>query len=181
MIDDGALEVLAFARQVGHAIRGVGDDFGRRRALEALGIDRLLEVLVEGGRDEEIEIGDLGELAQRIGRREVDLAKDAAHARVRVLAPAARREEPADDVVQRIRIGKLRRIDVELDRELFGHPVVEKARARRGVDLEELGADDGDDAAFLDEVEEVIPRVLVETRNRRLQGNYIAHFLTPSL
>jgi len=71
-----------------------------------------------------VEVGDLRELAQRVWRREVRFAENAPQPRVGLLAAAARRQEPADDVVQRVRLRELRDIDVELARELLCKPIV---------------------------------------------------------
>ncbi|HEY2558169.1 MAG TPA: hypothetical protein VGI48_00490 [Caldimonas sp.] len=90
--------------------------------------------------------------------------------RVRFLATAARSEEPADDVVQRVRRRQLRGVDAEADGELFGQPVVEQPRPVVAFDAEQLGPDDRDDAPVLDVVEQVVPGVVVEGGQRgRLQ------------
>src|SRR5665213_319281 len=175
MIDDRALQLFPLDGKVGHTIGCVGDDFGRLRALEALEIDRLLEQRIERRRDEEIEVGDLRELAQCERRREVRIAEQAAQARVGLFAPAAGGEEPADDVVERIRLRQLRGVDIELGGELFGDPVVEKPRPGVGFDLQQLGADDRDDAALFDEIEQVLPRVLVQRGQRRMHWKRTAH------
>ena len=112
---------------------------------------------------------------ERARRREIRVAQDAAHAACRFLAPAVRRQEPADDVVQRVGLRQLRGVDVELGGELLGDPVVEEARAGLGLDLEQLGPDDRDDAALLDEVEQVLPRILVERGQRRVHRQQAAH------
>src|SRR5439155_1335240 len=84
-------QVLALRGQVGYAVRRIRDDFGRLCAAEALVVDRLLEQRIEGRRDEEVEVGDLRELAQRLRRPETSVPQDASHSRVRLLAPAARK------------------------------------------------------------------------------------------
>ena len=144
-------------------------------ALEALEIDRLFEQRIEGRRDKQIEIGDLRELPQRERGREVRVAEDAAHARVGFLAPAARGEEPAHDVVQSVWLRKRGGVDVEPRGQLLSHPVVEQALPGFRLHLEELGADDRDDAALFDEIEQVFPGFVVERRNRRPQGERATH------
>ena len=138
-------------------------------------VDRLLEQRIERRRDEEVEVGDLRQLAERQRRREIRVAQDAAHARVGLFAPAVRRQEPADDVVERVGLRQPRGIDVELAGELFRDPVVEQARAGLGLDLQQLRPDDRDDAALLDEVEQVLPRIVIERGERGVHGKQIAH------
>ena len=175
VVDNGALQVLALRGQVGHAVRRIRDDFGRLCAAEALVVDRLLEQRIEGRRDKKIEVGDLRQLPQRLRRPKGGVAQDAPHSRIRLLAPAARSEEPADDVVQRVRLRQLLGVHTELAGELLGDPVVEQARPRLGLDLDELGTDDRDDVPLLDEVEQVIPRVVVERGERRMHRQRSAH------
>ena len=177
VIDDRTLQLIALARQVGNAVGRVGDDLGGLRAAEALGVHRLLEQRIESRRDEEVEVGDLGELAQRKRRGEGDVAQDAAHARVRVLAPAVGGQEPADHVVERVALGQHRDVHAQLRREFLRDPVVEQARARVGLHVQQLRAHDGDHPALLDEVDEVVPGVLVEPGMRRQLG-HVAHRLT---
>ena len=90
-------------------------------------------------------------------------------------------EEPADDVVQRVRLRQLRGVDAELGGELLGDPVVEQARPGLGLDLEQLGPDDRDDPALLDEVEEVVPGVVVEPGHRLVQRKHVAHGIDPAV
>ena len=70
----------------------------------------------------------------------------------------------AHHVVERIRLRQARGVNVELEGQFFSQPVVEQTRARIGVDLEQLGADDRDDAFLFDEVENVVPRIVVQAR-----------------
>src|SRR5205085_6969503 len=136
------LQSFALAGKIRDAVWRIGDYLRGLRAAEALEIDGLLEQRVEGSRDEEIEVGDLRELAQRKRRLESRVAQDASHARVGFLAPATRGEEPADDVVQRIRLRELARVDVQLGGKLLGEPVIEQPRARLCLDLQQLRTDE---------------------------------------
>ena len=89
VVDDGALQLAAFGRQVGDAVGRVGDDLGRRLAAVALQVERLLEQRIEGGGDEQVEVGDLRQLPQRQRRLELHFAQDRAQPRVGFFAPAA--------------------------------------------------------------------------------------------
>jgi hypothetical protein len=162
VVDDGAREVVALDGQVGHAVGGVGDDLGVGRAAEAHGVDRLLEQRVEGHRDVEVEVGDLGELAQRGRRGEIGLAHDGAQPGVGFLAPTVVGEVGADDVVQQKRLRERGGVDAEAGGEFLGEPFQEEAGPGLGLHLEEFGADDGDDALLLDVVEQVFPDVVVQ-------------------
>ena len=174
VVDDRPRELLALARQVDDAVRRVADDLGGLRAAEALGVDRVLQQRVEGGADEQVEIGDLRELAQCLRRREVGLAQDAAHARIGILPAAARREEPADDVVECVGPRQARGVHAELRRELVRDPVVQQPRPGLGLHLEQFRPDDRDDPALLDEVEQVVPGVVIETGRMSLERVYVA-------
>ena len=170
MVDDRALQLLPFAGEVDHAVGRVTDHIGRRRALETHLVDRLLEQRIEGRGDKEIEIGDLRELSQCARGCEARVTKDAAHARIDFLTTAARGEERAHDVVQRVRRRKRGGVDVEPGSQLFGDPVVEQAGPGFGLDLQKLGADDRDDPALIDEVEQVFPGLVVERGRGRPHG-----------
>jgi hypothetical protein len=102
------------------------------RAPEALGIDRLLEQWIERGGDEEVEVGYLGQPAERQRRGETSLAQDAAQSRIGLLAPAAATtENPADDIVERVGLRKLRCVDVELGARAFRRSTRTGAAVRR--------------------------------------------------
>ena len=105
VIHDRALQLAALDGEIGHAVRRIGDDLGGRLAAVSLEIHRPLEQRVEGRGHEEIEVGDLRELAQRGWRFEFDLPHDRAHPRVGLLAPAALPEVAAHDVVEAQRAG----------------------------------------------------------------------------
>ena len=178
VIDHGTGQILALGREVDDAIRRIRNDVRGLGATEPLAVDCLLEQRVERRRHEQIEVGDLRELPKRLRRRESGLPKDPANARVSFLAPAPLRETPADDVVQRIRLRQLRRIDAKLACQLFGDPFVEQAGAAIGLDLKELRPDDGDDSALFDEIEQVLPRIVVERGQVSVQGQRTAHRAT---
>src|SRR5512132_181621 len=74
----------------------------------------------------------------------------------------------------------MRRVDAELRGELLGEPFIEQARAAVGIHLEKLRANDRDDPPLLDEIEEIVPGILVERRERKLQGQWTAHRTTPA-
>jgi hypothetical protein len=78
-------------------------------------------------------------------------------------------------VVQRVRVRKLRGIDGQLRGELVGHPVIKQARAGFRFHGEQLRTDDRDDSPLLDEIEQVVPGVLVEARRLHLQAVHAAH------
>ena len=162
VVHDRPLQLAAFGRQVRHAVRRIGDHLRVRLAAAALEVHRLLEQRVEGRGDEQVEVRDLRELPQRQRRRDLHLAHDRPQPRVGFLAPSALAEVTADDVVQRERLRQAGGVDRELDRELFGQPFVQQARALVGVDAQQVRPDDRYDAPLLDVIEEVVPRVLVE-------------------
>ena len=162
MIDDGPLQAIALGRQVGHAIGRVGQHLGARGAAEPLQVDRVLEQRIEGGGDEQIEFRDRRQAAQRLRRLERGVLEDAAQAHVGFFAPAARAQEPAHDVVQRVGLGQLADVDVQPARELLREPVIEQARSLVGLDLQQLRPDDRDDATLFDEAEQVVPGVVVQ-------------------
>jgi hypothetical protein len=163
VIDDGALQFGALGRQVGDPVGRVGHDLRQRGlAAEALEVDRLLQQRVEGGGDEHVEIGDPGQLAQRRGRRQRQLAHDGAQPRVDFLAAAPLAEVPAHHVVEGERLRQFRNVNGQARREFFRQQLEQQARALLRVDPQQLRADDRDDAALLDEIEQVVPRVLVK-------------------
>src|SRR5262249_21339391 len=112
---------------------------------------------------------------KRERRSKVRVAQNAAQPRISFLAPTARGEEPADDVVKGAGSRKLRGVDAQLDRKLLRDPFVKKAGPAVRLDLEELRADDGNDSALLDEVEQVLPRILVERADGVGDRRYAAH------
>ena len=162
VVNDRTLQLAALGREVGHAVRRVRDDFRVRLATEPFKVHRLLEQRVERRRDEQVEVRDLRQLAQRHGRRNRHLAHDRAQARVSLLAAAALPEIAADDIVERERLGEPGRVHRQLGRQLLGQPFVEQPRTLVGVDAQEVRPDDGNDPALLDVIEEVVPRVLIE-------------------
>ena len=133
VIHDRPLQAIALRRQVGDAIGRVGQHFGAGGAAEPLLVDRVLQQRVEGGGDEQVEFRDRGQLAQRKRRLEGGILEDAAQAHVRLLAPAPRAQEPADDVVERVGLGQLRDVHVEPLRQLLGKPVMEQAGTLVGL------------------------------------------------
>ena len=66
VVDDRALQLVALGGEIGNAVRGIGQHFGRRRAAESLQIYGGLEQRIECGRDEQVEIRDRGEAPQRL-------------------------------------------------------------------------------------------------------------------
>jgi len=114
--------------------------------------------------------GDLRELPQWQRRLEGRLAHDRAQARVGLLAAAVVREVAADDIIQRQRLRQRGRVDVQPRREFFRQPVLQEARAGLRLDLQQLGPHDGDDALFLDEVEQVVPDIVIERRGGKGRG-----------
>jgi len=64
VIEHRPLQAVSLGRQVGNAVRRVGDDLGRLRAAETLVVDRLFEQRIEGRCNVQIEVRDLRELAQ---------------------------------------------------------------------------------------------------------------------
>ena len=162
VIDDRPLQAVALGRQVGDAIGRVGQHLGAGGAAEPLGVDRVFEQRVEGGRDEEVEFRDRRQLAQRQRRFERGVLEDAAQAHIRFFAPAPRAEEPADDVVERVGLRQLADVDIETPGQLLGQPVIQQARSLVGLDHQQLRSDDGDDPPLLDEAEQVVPGVIVQ-------------------
>ncbi len=102
VVDDRPLQAIALGRQVGDAIGRVGQHLRAGGPAEPLQVDRVLQQRVEGRRDEQVEFRDRCQLAQRERRLEGGVLEDAAQAHVGFFAPAARAEEPADDVVERV-------------------------------------------------------------------------------
>jgi len=166
MVDHGPLQVVAFDREVGNAVRRVGDHLGVGRTAEADLVDRLLEQRIERHGDVEVEVRDLCQLPQWQRRLERRLAHDRAQPRVGLLAAAMVGQVAADYVVQRERPGERCGVDVEPGGQFFGKPFQQEPRAILGFNLEELGTDDGDDPLLLDIVEQVVPDVVVEDRGR---------------
>ena len=162
VIHDRPLQAVALGRQVDDAVGRVRQRLGRGRAAEALEVDRRLEQRVAGRRDEEVEFGDRRQPAQRLWRFERRVLEQPAQAHVRFFAPAAGSEEPAHDVVERVGPRQLADVDVEAHGQFFREPVVEQARPVVGRDLEQLRADDRDDAALFDEAQQVVPGIFIQ-------------------
>ena len=118
-------------------------------------------------------------MTQRLRRFEVRILQDAAHSHVRFFAPAAGGKKPADDVVQRVGLRQGGDIDIEPDGEFLCEPVVQEARAAVGCDLQELRSHDWNHAALLDEAQEVIPGVIIESRHRRRHDRQSSHAQYP--
>ena len=178
VIHHRALKLAAFGRQVGDTVRRVSDDLGARLAAVALQVDGALEQGVEGRGDEEVEVGDLRELTQRLWRLELYLPHDRAQPRVCLLAPAALPEVAAHDVVEAQRLRQGGRIDLQASGQFLREPFVEGTQATIGLHAQQVGSDDRDDPALVDVIEEVVPGVFVEVLLRWEHG---AHAAPPSI
>ena len=89
VVDHSALQLTTLDGQVRHAVRRVGDHLGHRLAAIPLEIHGPLEQRVEGGRHEQVELADPGQLLERGRGLELDVAHDRAQARVGFLTPTA--------------------------------------------------------------------------------------------
>ena len=141
-------------------------------------LTRPLEQRVEGRGHEEIEVGDLRELAQRWWRFEFDLPHDRAQPRVGLLAPAALPEVAAHDVVEAHGLGQAGGVDLQPRGQFLGQPLVERPQSAVRLHPQQVGTDDRDDTALFDVVEEVVPGVVIEVLLRR---HYGAHAAPPSV
>ena len=168
VIHHGPLKRLALAGQIGNAIGRVGDDLGGLRAAKALAIDGLLDERIKRGGHEQIKVGDLGQLPQRFWRLKRHIAQDAANTGVGVFTPTARREKPAHNVIQRVRLRQKRGVHAQLFGQLIRQPIVEKTRPGVGFNLKQLGPNDRHHALFFDEIKQVVPSVIIETGRRKL-------------
>ena len=162
VIHDRPLQAIAFRRQVGDTIGRVGQHLGAGGAAEPLLVDRVFQQRIESGGDEQVEFRNRRQLAQRERRFEGGILEDSAQAHVRFFAPAPRAQEPADDVVERVRLGQLRDVHVEPRASFSGKPVMEQAGPLVGLDQQQLGPEDGDHAPLFDEADQVVPGVLIQ-------------------
>jgi hypothetical protein len=162
MIDHGALEVGTFARQISDAVGRVGDHLGTWLAAVAFQVDGRLQQRIEGSGDEQVEIGDLRQFPQRLGRLDVNVAHDGAQARVGFLAPAVLAQMGAHHVVQRERLGQGGRIHGQVLRQFLSQPLVQWAQSVVGLHAQQIGSDDRDDPVLFYIVKQVIPSVFVE-------------------
>jgi hypothetical protein len=104
VIDHGPRQAITLGGQFGDAVRRVGQNVGGRRAAETLLIDGGLEQRIEGRGNEHVELGDGRQLLECLGRRERGILEDAAQPDISFFAPAACAQEPAHDVVERVRL-----------------------------------------------------------------------------
>ena len=162
VIHDGPLQAIALGWQVGDAIRRVRQHLRAGGPAEPLLVDGVFQQRIESGGDEQVEFRNRRQLAQRKRRFESGILEDAAQAHVCLFASAPRAQEPADDVVERVGLGQLRDVHVETLRQLPGKPVMEQAGSLVGLDQQQLGPDDGDDATLFDEADQVVPGVLIQ-------------------
>ena len=83
-----------------------------------------------------------------------------------MVTPAARGQEPADHVIEGVGRRQVRGIDVQAGREFLGQPVIQQPRTMFSRDLQQLGPDDRNAPALLDEAQQVIPGIVVECADR---------------
>ena len=169
LIDARARRILDVVGHVLRIARRIGDDVRRGRAAEALGVERLREQRVERRAHEKVERFDRRELAQRRRRRErPDVLHHALQLGVDPLRFAAPFEKRAGNTVERRVRVRVRRLHAKRRRQPLREILVKEDRAAADVDAEQLLADDGDDDAVLDVLEQPLPQFLVA---RRIAGN----------
>ena len=162
VIDHRSLQLAALHRQVGDTVRGVGDHLSPGLTAIALEVHGFFEQWIECGGDEQVEVGDLRQLPQGVGRLELDLAHDGTQARVGFFATSTLTEVGADDIVQHQRLGQARRVDRQAHGEFFRQPFVKRSQPAIGLHTQQVRTDDRDDASLLDVVEEIVPGVVVK-------------------
>jgi hypothetical protein len=114
------------------------------------------------------------ELLQRLGRREVHLAHDGAQPRIDFFPAAALAEVTAHDVVQgqwlRQSVGDIHR---QARGQLLRQPLIEQPWTGVRLDPQQLRADDRNDAAFLNVVQQVVPGVVIEILDFGKPGDHM--------
>ena len=123
VIDQRTLQAVALRGQVGHPIGRIGQHVCGGHAGEPFQVDRGLEQRIKGGGDEQIEIGDRGQTPQCQRRLEIRILDDAAQSHIGLFAAAACREEPADHIIESVRLRQLLDVHIEPTGEFLRHPV----------------------------------------------------------
>jgi len=153
--------------QVGGVVGRVGERDGFRCAAVAFLVEGLGEQRIKGGRDEDVEVPDARELAERLGHSRRELLHEVAQARVDLLAASTTLEVAAHDLVERVVTGAVLGRHAQALGETLGEDAGQRNLTAHTVGHgQQFGANDRNDPTLVDVFEEVVPEKVLRRCGR---------------
>ncbi len=157
----GPPEAIELRRQVLAVARGVGEGEGLTLAVEARAIDGSLHENVEGRGNEELQPGDVREIAERRGNRNrLELAKNDAQAAIDFLDVSRLRQESTRYLLELRARAESLRVDAQMGPEPSCQERIERSLLPLIAQREEIRSKYGSDQLLVHALKQPLPEAL---------------------